>query len=206
MSEPVSADTIHVCTACDLPQRRVELRLGEIARCRRCGHVLATAKFAARDRGLAMAVSGVILTLAASFLPVLGMEQAGFERRVSTVETAYALAGGGVWLLSVVAIALVVVIPLARFIALSVVLWNLGPNTPVRPWMGHLFRIALGLRPWAMAEVFLVGVVVSLIKLGDLVTVDLGLSFWALIGLLVVSVMEHHVLCETTVWKALEPT
>ncbi|MEL6547276.1 MAG: paraquat-inducible protein A, partial [Myxococcota bacterium] len=125
-----------VCTACDLPQEKPRLAIGERARCPRCGHVVAAEKRAARDRSLAVAVSGVILTVAASFLPVLGMEGAGFEKKVSAVETAQALAGGGIWALSVLAIALVVIVPLVRFVALSVVLWRLGSEHPIEPWMG----------------------------------------------------------------------
>ncbi len=196
---------IVVCPACDLAQARPELATGERALCPRCGCVLASEKLATRDRGLAVAISGIVLTLAASFLPVLEMEEAGFERRVSAVETAQALAGGGIWALSVIAIVLVVLAPLTRFVALTVVLWRVGTSARVEPWMGRVFRLALALRPWAMAEVFLVGVVVSLIKLSDLVTIDLGISFWALIALLVVLVLEHQVLSESTIWDALEP-
>ncbi|MEO1172132.1 MAG: paraquat-inducible protein A, partial [Myxococcota bacterium] len=193
---------LQACIACDLLLEKVPLKRGELARCPRCGHILNTAKIAARDRALAVAVSGWVLTIAASFLPVLGMEKAGFALQVSAVDTASALASSGVWPLSILALLLVVVIPLARFSALVAVLIRLSSPAP---WMGPVFRWALALRPWAMAEVFLVGIVVSLLKLGDLVTVNIGLSFWALIGLLVVLVLEHQVLCPESIWSRLEP-
>jgi paraquat-inducible protein A len=38
---------------------------------------------------------------------------------------------------------------------------------------------------WNMAEVFLVSVLVSLMKLGHLATLTLGTSFWAYVGLII---------------------
>ncbi|MBA3652114.1 MAG: paraquat-inducible protein A, partial [Chthoniobacterales bacterium] len=37
---------------------------------------------------------------------------------------------------------------------------------------------------WNMAEVFLVGVLVSLLKLGKLASLTVGISFWAFIALI----------------------
>jgi paraquat-inducible protein A len=40
-------------------------------------------------------------------------------------------------------------------------------------------------RRWNMAEVFLVGVLVSLMKLGTLATLSIGTSFWAYVALII---------------------
>ena len=204
MSEPVDAQQVAVCQACDLVQRRVPLGVGELARCPRCHSVLATHKAASVDRSLAIAISGVILCAAGSVLPVLGMEGAGFSLNVSPIDTVGALATGGFWPLSALALGLVVVAPFIRFSAMTLVLWQLQWNRPVHPWMGRAFRLSLLLRPWAMSEVFLVGVLISLIKLGDLVNVRIGLAFWALLALVVIIVLEHRVLSLNGIWDRLE--
>ncbi|MEO1332239.1 MAG: paraquat-inducible protein A [Myxococcota bacterium] len=201
----IPSDTFYVCPVCDLKQRRVPLGVSEYASCARCHHVLETNKPDAIDKGLATSVSGVILALAAGLLPVLGMEGFGTKLEVSAVETAWALAGSGVWLLSVLAIAMVVVIPLIRYIVLTYVFLKTRGPKPVDPSVGRLFRLTIELQPWAMAEVFLLGVVVSLVKLGDLVPINLGLSFWALIALMLISVLEHRNVCASTVWQNLDP-
>ncbi len=38
--------------------------------------------------------------------------------------------------------------------------------------------------PWNMVEVFLLGVLVSLLKLGEMATLDFGAGFWAFAGLM----------------------
>ena len=66
------------------------------------------------------------------------------------------------------------------------------------------FRVAAHLRPWAMAEVFLIGVVVALVKIGGMATVDLGPAFWAMAGLVVLVVYEGTALDEWSIWQTLE--
>jgi paraquat-inducible protein A len=66
------------------------------------------------------------------------------------------------------------------------------------------FRVAAHLRPWAMAEVFLVGVVVALVKIGGMATVALGPAFWAMAGLVILVVIESSSLDEWSIWQTLE--
>ena len=55
-----------------------------------------------------------------------------------------------------------------------------------------------------MAEVFLIGVVVALVKIGGMATVDLGPAFWAMAGLVVLVVYEGTALDEWSIWQTLE--
>ena len=48
-----------------------------------------------------------------------------------------------------------------------------------RPWLVPVAKgIFLG-QGWAMVEVFIIGVIVSLVKIASMATVVLGISFWA---------------------------
>ena len=55
-----------------------------------------------------------------------------------------------------------------------------------------------------MAEVFLIGVVVALVKVGGMATIDLGPAFWAMAGLVVLVVYESASLDEWSIWQLLE--
>ena len=55
-----------------------------------------------------------------------------------------------------------------------------------------------------MVEVFLLGVVVSLLKLGTLATLTLGTSFWAFVGLMVCLVAALTVIDYGELWEQLE--
>lgn len=49
-------------------------------------------------------------------------------------------------------------------------------------YLPRLFTLVKALLPWSMAEIFLVGTLVSLIKITELADVSIGLSFYAFIG------------------------
>jgi len=48
-----------------------------------------------------------------------------------------------------------------------------------RPWLEPSLHWLINLQNWAMVEVFIIGVIVSLVKIAKMATVGLGISFWA---------------------------
>ncbi|MEM1092793.1 MAG: paraquat-inducible protein A, partial [Pseudomonadota bacterium] len=63
------------------------------------------------------------------------------------------------------------------------------------------FRLAQQIEPWAMVEIFMLGVVVSLVKIGKLATISVGPAFWALAVLLLIMSYNTNVLCRDTAWS-----
>ena len=55
-----------------------------------------------------------------------------------------------------------------------------------------------------MVEVFLLGVLVSLLKLGKLATVTLGASFWAFVGLIACLAAALAAIDHAELWEHLE--
>ena len=101
---------------------------------------------------------------------------------------------------------LIIVLPVLRACALAYTLLPLRLGRAPAPGAEAAFRLAAHLRPWAMAEVFLIGVVVALVKIGGMATVDLGPAFWAMAGLVVLVVYEGTALDEWSIWQILERT
>jgi paraquat-inducible protein A len=97
----------------------------------------------------------------------------------------------------------IVLLPLARLVLLGWVLWRIRFDRKVRRSMRIAFRWAHQLEPWAMADIFMVGVVVSLVKVNSLANLEAGLAFWALLALVGVSVLINFTLCKDTVWTKL---
>ena len=59
-------------------------------------------------------------------------------------------------------------------------------------------------RRWNMIEVFLLGALVSLLKLGKLATLTLGISFWAFVGLIVCLTAALSSIDYRELWTRLE--
>ena len=202
----IAFDALVACPACDRLHRRVELEPGELARCARCEAPLQTRKPRTIDRSLAAALAALVLLALALGTPFLGLSRAGIESRISVLDAVAVLALGDFPSLGVVVALGIVVLPVARYALLVAVLAPLRLRRRARaagPGARRAFRWALALEPWAMAEIFMVGVTVSLVKVGSLARLEVGLAFWAFVGLVAVSAYLSSVLCRDTIWRAL---
>ncbi len=72
------------------------------------------------------------------------------------------------------------------------------------PWALHLCRAIHEARRWNMVEVFLLGVLVSLLKLGSVATLTLGTSFWAFAALIVCLAAALTAIDQAELWDKLE--
>ncbi len=155
------------------------------------------------DRALAASLAGIVLLLVSLWLPFLALSRSGFESQISVLDAVSALWFSDMRWLSLVALAFIVLLPFIRLVLIAWVLWQLRRDKPARPAMRWAFRWAEFLEPWAMAEIFMVGVVVSLVKISSVAALTVGLAFWSLLGLIAVTTLVSVVLCRDTVWARL---
>lgn len=193
------------CPQCDALYRIVPLGHGERAKCVRCHTVLVATRDQAFIRVIALAVTVVILMVAATFFPFLSVSVAGLSNSSSVLDAALAFAGGPMFGLSLAVAALIVAIPIIRA---ALVVYVLTPLAFGRmPWPGAIpaFRFSETLRPWSMAEIFVIGVAVALVKVADLARIGFGPAFWMFAALVVVIVLKDGNMNRWTIWKALDP-
>ena len=202
----VKLDDLIACSACDWLHYRAPLAPGETSCCERCGDVMQTRKLFTVDRSLAAALAGTVLLIISLCMPFLSLSRAGIESHISVLDTVRSLWSGNMLGIGIVTLAFIIVLPLARFVLLIYVLWRIRFKRPVRRAMRTAFRWSILIEPWAMAEIFMMGVVVSLVKISTLANLQLGLAFWTLLALIGVLVYINMVLCRDTVWAHLHQT
>lgn len=200
-----SFDNLVACPGCDLLHHRRTLQPGEYARCERCSDIIQTRKSHTVDRSLAAVLAAIVLLLLSLGLPFLSLTRAGVSSHISVLDAVESLWQSDMRWLGLMTLAFIVLLPLSRLLLLGWVLWQLRFRHPVRRSMRTAFRWSLQLEPWAMADIFMVGVVVSMVKISTLANLQVGLAFWVLLILLAVSLFINLALCKDTVWKALAP-
>ncbi|RVT86620.1 paraquat-inducible protein A [Rhodobacteraceae bacterium CCMM004] len=207
MATAADLDALIACPQCDALHTAVEPAMGERATCNRCGTVLIAPRRGAFLRVIALAVAIVILMLGATFFPFLRVNVAGMKHASSVFDAALAFMDGGIMIgLSVAVAALIVLIPVLRAALVIYVLAPLTLGRPPLPGAVPAFRLSEDLRPWSMAEIFVIGVAVALVKVSDMARVDYGPAFWMFAALVVVSVLKDTMMCKWTIWRALDPT
>jgi paraquat-inducible protein A len=199
----IDIDRLIACPGCDLLHDLQHLETGEFARCKRCNQVIQTCKPLSIDRTLAAVLAGIVLLLISLFLPFLSLSRSGIESTISVIDAVKSLWMSQMRWLGLLTFGFIVLLPLARLVLLGYVLWRIRFDRKVRRSMRVAFRWAHQLEPWAMADIFMVGVVVSLVKVSSLATLEAGLAFWSLLALVAVSVLINLTLCKDTVWVKL---
>jgi paraquat-inducible protein A len=202
--QPQAEPPMLACPVCDTLHVEPEVPVGHVARCQRCGHVLAAPREGAFVRVLALAVTAVILMVGAVFFPFIELDAAGLSNRASVLDAVLAFSTGLMVPLSVAVAALIVFIPTARLLAIIYTLAPLAAGRPPLEGAHRAFRLSERLRPWSMAEIFILGVAVALVKVAGLASVSLGPAFWAFAILVVITVLQDNAMCRYTIWKTLE--
>lgn len=192
------------CPTCDALFRLPEVPAGARARCTRCRTVLTAPRERAMTQIVMLAATSAILMIAAMFFPFLELTASGITRRSSVFDTALVFTEGPFVILAFAVAALIIVLPLTRFLALIYVLGPMAFGYRPARHATLLFRLAEELKPWAMAEIFMVGVAVALIKVADLAQLWLGPAFWAFAILVLVTAIQDTFMCRLTIWKTLE--
>lgn len=192
------------CPTCDALHRDMSVAAGARARCTRCGTVLMAPRAGAMTQIVMLAATSAVLMVAAVFFPFLDLSAAGITTHSSLFDAVLAFSSGVLLPLSFATAALIVALPLLRLLAIVYTLAPMALGWRPAPGAVAAFRLAQGLKPWAMAEIFIVGVVVALVKVAGLATVTLGPAFWAFVALVAVTTLKDTVMCELTIWKTLE--
>lgn len=191
------------CLGCDLLVDVGGLHDGERARCPRCGHFLTRLQHDAVSRVAAYAVAGMVfLALACSF-PFLSFATAGMESVMTLPQTALELYAEGMVSISLVVAAFIMVIPAVVLLLLVLLCLPLLLGYPAW-WLVTAGRWVFTLHNWAMVEVFIIGVIVSLVKIASMATVSLGISFWAYVAFSLSFTMALATLDRYQVWQLIE--
>ena len=171
------------CHECDLLQREAVLPRGGIARCRRCGAELYRSHPDSIDRTLAITLAAVMLFAIANAYPIVGLEVQGNRTAATLFGAVRALWGQGAEAVAGLVFVTTIVVPLLE---MSITLLILVPLRlgGAAPATGLLLRIVQAVRPWGMVEVFILGVLVSLVKLAHQATVIPGIALWSFAGLM----------------------
>ncbi|HXF79234.1 MAG TPA: paraquat-inducible protein A [Usitatibacter sp.] len=171
------------CRECDLLQRECELPAHRIAECARCGAELFRAKPRSLDHTLAYVVGAGVLFFIANAFPVLTLEAQGLQTTTTVLGAAQALYDDNERLVAILVFMTTMLLP---GLEIASMLYMLGllrlGRVPVR--LSFAFRLVEAIKPWGMQQVFLIGVLVSLVKLGHMATVILGLGLYALAGVI----------------------
>ncbi|MBW2315923.1 MAG: paraquat-inducible protein A [Deltaproteobacteria bacterium] len=191
------------CVECDLLVQIGELGEHERATCPRCGHVLTAPRPDGLTRALAYTLAACVLLVLANTFPFLQLKAKGLEQVMTLPRTAIELYRDGYGALAVLVLGPIVGIPALILMTLLALLVPLRRPQPA-PWLVPAGRFVSFLSPWSMVEVFVIGVLVSLVKIAAMATVVMGISFFAYVGFAVCFTLALSNLDTLEMWGEIE--
>ncbi len=199
----MNLDNHIACHECDLIHQRQLLEEGETAYCQRCGAILYSEKVDMINRSLALNLAALFLYLIAISLPFLGIEAKGIVVEINLMQSVTALYQENMKIMSVVVCIVLLIVPAVRILGMLCVLIPLKINK-VPPHSKWTYLFVEWVAPWNMVEVFLIGILVTFVKLGGLAKILLGISFWAFVALVVVIIASNISVDRHRFWDRLD--
>lgn len=167
-----------ICHQCDLRTQLPLLKPGTEAHCPRCNEQLCSIPHAPYEGPLAWAASALCFLILSCSFPFLAMNVQGNVSQISLLQSADTLIQQDFALLAQILLLFVLLTP-AIFLFILIYLYEGLRQQRILPGTALLAKIISRLKPWMMVDVFLLGVLVSMIKMASYAELTLGLSFWA---------------------------
>lgn len=176
---------------------------GSRANCVRCGATLYQNRPASLVRVTSFSLTALLLMFFVHTAPFVQMDAASMRTVLTLPGAAKALIEEGSWLVGGGVALFTIIAPLILAGGLVYVCGPLmfGFSAPgamfVTRWMSKS-------EPWNMIEVFLLGVLVSLLKLGHLAELHFGMGFWAFTALMFSMAAAVAAIDKHELWDRLE--
>lgn len=192
------------CHYCDLLQREIPLRPGCSASCSRCGSVLYRNATASMDRTLAYAVAAAVLFVIANLFPIFTIEIKGDRSAITLFGAVLSLWDQQMKTISLLVFITAILVPAIELVSL---IYLLLPFQFGRVPKGYtlFMRTLQFVEPWGMVEVFMLGVLVSLVKLTNTFRVIPGVALWSFGLLTLLLAAAAAAFSARDVWARLDP-
>ncbi len=197
------ATTLVACHECDSLYRFEPLVPGATARCGCCGAVLLRYPRGGLTRAIALYTTALLLLLLANAFPFLTLEISGRQEVTTILGASIALYRQGMGELAVVVLITTVLGP-ALLISSSLYVTFSVHMRRYLPFTRTLLSWISDLAPWVMLDVFMLGVLVAFVKLGNMATMHVGLSLYAFVGLILVSAAASAAFDPHMLWQQLD--
>lgn len=191
------------CHQCDALYDKPPLKQGQSVKCIRCGSTMMEHKVDSIERSYYWSLAGIFLLVPAILLPIMGVTLAGQYHHASLLDCIIALIERGYFMIAVLVFLFTIAVPVVRLLGSFYITYCFKFNR-LKPSLLHFFRAFHHLDNWAMLNVFMLGIVVSMYKLLDDTELSINMGLLAFILWLISSTMAAVALDQDYIWQRLE--
>jgi paraquat-inducible protein A len=190
------------CPGCGRFQIVPPLREGMVAVCERCPTMLRKASLRSHNVSIALNLAALVLLGILCSTTLMSVETAGIRLQAGLFSGPEELVRRGMASVAIVVVFVTVIAPFGKLAGTLYVLLRMYEANPPRH-LRRVFAWVERLTPWSMLEVFVFGVFVAYVKLGDLVKITLEDGVYALLVLTFVLAWADGALHRASIWARL---
>ena len=195
------------CPECDaLQQEPRRVPRGTSVRCWRCKCVLIQESRRGPDFVFSLIVAGAVLFIVGNAFPLVSLEAQGkgvtttlFGAVLHMWTQDLQLVAGLVFVTTILAPAFDLSAML--YLSLGMVRMDAGRTSAMPPLSARVLRAVQAVRPWGMLEVFMLGALVSIVKLGQMAAVVVGPALYSIGALILVLAWANSAFNPRDVWS-----
>ncbi|MBK8454125.1 MAG: paraquat-inducible protein A [Thiofilum sp.] len=202
MPTPPTIDHLIACPECGVVHQFQKLPPKTHAHCQRCGTTLYRYHPHWQNQSWALWLTSSVLFIISNSFPLFMMRTQGMMQELTIIRAVNAFWHSDLYLISVLLALNLLILPLLELMIVGWVLLTLTLQ-----WQAHTallgFRLLQEFKPWGMLEVFMLGTIVALVKLGDLASLVMEVAFVSFSLQMVVIALLNRAFEPFWVWRAL---
>ncbi len=202
MSDPLPRASNQGLAGCHTCGKVSPAKLGN---CPRCGCHLHLRKPDSINRTVAFMLAAAALYIPANFLPMMTMVELGEVTDNTIIGGIIYFWKGGAYPIALVILTASIIIPLLKILALSwLCLAATGKLHPSPAMLGRVYWLTELLGRWSMIDIFVVGILVALVQIGNYMTVTPGPGALAFAGVVVLTMFAAMSFDPRLLWDRFE--
>ncbi|WP_198263719.1 paraquat-inducible protein A [sulfur-oxidizing endosymbiont of Gigantopelta aegis] len=159
-------------------------------------------KYNTINTSLAYTLTALICFYPAVTESIMSLNMGGLEQQQSLIGGAYVLLEEQYYLVAILTLMSSLLLPLLRLLLLLYVTFSLSLNY-FHNNLFWSFRLYRHIEEWGMLDVYMLGIIVSVVKMLSMAEIQPGFGLWAYAALLLTSIMATTTLNEHEVWALL---
>ncbi len=201
MSEPLIKAATYGLAGCHICGK---VSLVSMGRCPRCDSPLHLRKSNSVQRTIALMVAATALYIPANVLPIMTVVELGDVTENTIVGGMITFWRSGAYPIAIVIFTASILIPLLKIIALTwLCLAANGKLHPSPTMLGKIYWFTELLGRWSMVDIFVVGILVALVQLGNYMTITPGPGALAFAGVVVLTMFAAMSFDPRLLWDRL---
>ncbi len=191
------------CPSCDLLLKDIISVSGKKLYCPRCDTGLYQKKTDSISKVLAISTAGLLVYIPAIFMPLLTLHVIGMEQSGSVFDAFLSFYNQQYYLVTILLFLTSIFFPLLRLSILFSVCLQLKIRLYSKS-LFFMFRTAHYLDEWGMADVYLIALLVSIVKIHKVGTLNLDIGFFCFVFLVFMTRATSSALEPEVFWMALD--